>query len=103
MTPETQTVVLGAEAPHGARGEALLARTPRVALRLWEGEDNGERTPEHSNDYDYVAYVIAGVLSGRIGDAEAREVRPGNSYAVPAGTPYTFEVVRTAKVVEAVA
>ena len=39
----------------------------------------------------------------RIGDAEPVEVRAGDSYAVPAGTSYSFEVTATAKVVEAVA
>lgn len=97
-----ETTVLGADARTGDRGEQLLARTPKVALRLWEGEDAGERNPEHANDYDYVAYVLSGALRVRIGDAEPTEVRAGDSYAVPAGVTYSFEVTATAKVVEAV-
>ena len=100
---DTETTVLGADAPTGERGETLLARTPKLALRLWEGEDAGERNPEHANPYDYVAYVLAGALRVTIGDAAAVEVRAGDSYAVPAGTTYSFEVTETAKVVEAVA
>jgi quercetin dioxygenase-like cupin family protein len=103
MSDETKTSVGGAEAPEGPRGELLMARTPKVALRLWEGEDAGERAPEHSNSYDYVAYILSGALRVTIGDAEAVEVRAGDSYAVPAQTPYSFEVLETAKVVEAVA
>ncbi len=102
MTDETKTSVGGAEAPAGPRGELLMARTPEVALRLWEGEDAGERNPEHSNSYDYVAYVLSGALRVTIGDAEAVEVRAGDSYAVPAQTPYSFEVLEAATVVEAV-
>jgi mannose-6-phosphate isomerase-like protein (cupin superfamily) len=37
-----------------------------------------------------------------IGDDAPVEVRAGDSYVVPAGTPYSFEVLETAVVVEAV-
>ena len=100
---DTETTVLGADATTGERGEQLLARTPKVALRLWEGEEAGETAPEHTNDYDYVAYVLSGAMRVRVGDAQAVEVRAGDSYAVPAGVSYSFEVTATAKVVEAVA
>lgn len=100
---DTETIVLGATATTGTRGEQLLARTPKVALRLWEGEEAGEQSPEHANDYDYVAYVISGALKVRVGSSEPVAIRAGDSYAVPAGVPYAFEVTTTAKVVEAVA
>lgn len=100
---DTETTVLGANATSGERGEQLLARTPKVALRLWEGEEAGETAPEHANEYDYVAYVLSGALRVKVGDAEPVEVRAGDSYAVPAGVSYSFEVTATAKVVEAVA
>lgn len=99
---DIETTVLGADAPTGPRGETLLARTPKVALRLWEGEEAGETNPEHANDYDYVAYVLSGALRVTVGDASPVEVRAGDSYAVPAGVSYSFEVTQTAKVVEAV-
>ncbi len=97
----TDTIVLGSEAPTGARGETLLAGTDKLALRLWEGEDAGERNPEHSNSYDYVAYVLSGELEVTIGE-KTQPLRAGDSYAVPAGVPYSFVVTQTAKVVEAV-
>lgn len=100
---DIETIVLGSDAPAGERGELLLARTPRVGLRLWQGEEAGEQLPEHTNAYDYVAYVLAGALRVRVGDAEPVEVRAGDSYAVPAGVAYAFEVTATAKVIEAVA
>lgn len=99
----TDTIVLGSEAATGARGETLLAGTDKLALRLWEGEDAGERNPEHSNSYDYVAYVLSGELEVTLGEQPARTLRAGDSYAVPAETPYSFVVTATAKVVEAVA
>lgn len=101
--PEEQVVVPGAQAEEGSRGEQWLARTEKVALRLWEGEPAGERAEPHANDYDYVAYLLAGRMSVTIGDAQAVELHPGDTYAVPAGTTYSFEVLADAKVIEAVA
>jgi quercetin dioxygenase-like cupin family protein len=97
-----ERVVQGAHGIPGERGELLLAGTDRVRLRLWEGEEAGETAPEHTNDYDYVAYVIAGRMEVRIGGGEPHELHPGDTYAVPAGTPYSFRVLATAKVIEAV-
>ena len=91
------------EATTGERGEQLLAHGDRVALRVWQGEPAGETAPEHANPYEYVAYVAAGRLRVRIGDDEAAEVGPGDSWVVPADTPYAFEVLEGATVVEAVA
>jgi quercetin dioxygenase-like cupin family protein len=100
---DIESTVQGADATTGERGEKRLARTARVALRLWEGEEAGEQSPEHTNRYDYVAYVISGAMRVRIGDGQPEEVRAGDSYAVPAGVPYSFEVTAAARVVEAVA
>ena len=98
----TQHTVSSSDATTGDRGERLLARGERVGLRVWEHEPAGETSPEHANDYEYVAYLAEGAMRVRIGDAEAVELRAGDSYVVPAGTPYAFEITERAKVVEAV-
>ena len=89
------------EATTGERGEVLLARGERLQLRKWEHEPAGEAAPEHSNPYEYVAYLVEGAMRVRIGDADPVELRAGDSYVVPAGTPYGFEVLERATVVEA--
>jgi quercetin dioxygenase-like cupin family protein len=94
-------IVNGADGETGERGEQLLAGTDKLRVRVWEGEEAGVVSPDHSNDYDYVAYVLSGVLKVHVGDQGPEEVRAGDSYAVPAGTTYGFEVVEAAKVVEA--
>jgi len=99
----SQHIVLSADATTGDRGERLLARGEQVALRVWEHEPAGESSPEHANDYEYVAYVTDGLMRVRVGEADPVEVGVGDSYVVPAGTPYTFEIVERASVVEAVA
>lgn len=95
--------VTASDATSGSRGERLLARGEQVALRVWEHEPAGETSPEHANDYEYAAYVTEGTLRVRIGEADPVELGVGDSYVVPAGTPYAFEVVERATVVEAVA
>lgn len=99
----SQHIVLSSDATTGDRGERFLARGEQVALRVWEHEPAGEVAPEHANEYEYVAYVTDGLVRVRIGDAEPVEVGVGDSYVVPAGTPYAFEIVERATVVEAVA
>ena len=95
-------IVASADATTGARGERFLARGARVALRLWDHKPAGEVAPEHSNAYEYVAYVVSGRLRVRVGGGEPAEVGPGDSWVVPERTPYSFEVLAAATVVEAV-
>ena len=90
------------QAATGERGERLLVHGDSAHLRLWEHEPAGETAPEHSNPYEYLAYVVDGAMRVRIGDDEPTEVRRGDSFRVPAGTPYAFEVLEAATVVEAV-
>jgi quercetin dioxygenase-like cupin family protein len=79
-----------------------MAHGDELALRVWEHEPAGEQSPEHANAYEYVAYVVSGSLRVRIGEDEPAEVGAGDSYVVPADTPYAFEVLEAATVVEAV-
>ncbi|MGH9900269.1 MAG: cupin domain-containing protein [Pyrinomonadaceae bacterium] len=93
-------VVRGAHAPRGERGEKLLVNGRRMALRLWEREAAGTKKPEHSNPYEYVAYVIEGALRVTL-DGHTFEVREGDSYCVPEGGRYAMEILEEATVVEA--
>jgi quercetin dioxygenase-like cupin family protein len=95
--------VRAGEGRTGERGERLLARGEQVALRVWEHEPGGEQSPEHANPYEYVAYLVEGAMRVRIDGEDPVELGAGDSYAVPANTPYSFEVLEAAKVVEAVA
>lgn len=99
--PET-VMVHGERAARGEDGEKLLVNGRRMALRLWEREPAGTSKPEHANPYEYVAYVIEGALRVTL-SGHAFEVRRGDSYCVPAGEPYSLEVLEEATVVEATA
>jgi quercetin dioxygenase-like cupin family protein len=93
--------VKGTDAARGARGEKLLIEGDAARLRVWEGEPAGETAPEHANAYEYLAYVVAGRMLVRVGDEDPFVAEAGDSYRVPSGTPYAFEVLEQATVVEA--
>lgn len=92
---------MAADAKRGERGEKLMVSGEAAHLRVWEGEPVGEVAPEHANDYEYLAYVVSGRMRVRIAGT-TRDVAAGDSYRVPAGTAYAFEVLERATVVEAV-
>ncbi|HVF55156.1 MAG TPA: cupin domain-containing protein [Pyrinomonadaceae bacterium] len=93
-------LVRGSQAASGERGEKLLVNGERMAMRLWEREPAGTPKPEHSNPYEYVAYVVEGALRVTI-DGHSFEARRGDSYCVPANAKYTLEILEEATVVEA--
>ncbi|HEX8473935.1 MAG TPA: cupin domain-containing protein [Pyrinomonadaceae bacterium] len=95
-------LVRGEHALRGERGERLLVNGARMAMRLWEREAAGTKKTEHTNPYEYVAYVLEGALSVTL-DGHTFEVRRGDSYCVPANSQYSLEVLEEATVVEATA
>jgi quercetin dioxygenase-like cupin family protein len=79
-----------------------MVRGDTAQLRVWDREPAGEVAPEHANDYEYLAYVVEGRMRVPIANGVPIEVGAGDSYRIPAGTPYAFEVLAPATVVEAV-
>ncbi|MEJ7616667.1 MAG: cupin domain-containing protein [Pyrinomonadaceae bacterium] len=101
MDRHAETVMVNGEhALRGEEGEKLLVNGRRMAMRLWEREKAGASKPEHTNSYEYVAYVLEGRLKITI-DGRTIEVARGDSYCVPEGAPYSLEVLEEATVVEA--
>jgi len=101
MERHAETVMVrGEHAPRGTEGEKLLVNGQRMALRLWEHEQIGVGKSEHRNAYEYVAYVISGAVRITM-DKHSFEARAGDSYCVPANTPYSLEIIEEATVVEA--
>jgi quercetin dioxygenase-like cupin family protein len=101
MEHHAETIMVrGEQAARGRSGERLLVNGQHMAMRLWEREPAGTKKPEHSNSYEYVAYVLEGTLRVTI-DGRSFDVAAGDSYCVPAGSPYSLEVLERATVVEA--
>ncbi len=70
-----------------------------VAARVVDGEritmavvelDPESVVPEHEHENEQLGVVLSGSLLFRIGD-EARELRPGALYRIPANTPHGVE------------
>lgn len=93
-------LVRGEYAKTGEQGEKLLVNGQRMAMRLWEREPSGTTADTHTNSYEYVAYIIEGAMRVTF-DNHSFEVRKGDSYCVPADTPYSLEITERATVVEA--
>lgn len=93
-------MVSGDQAKSGKGGEKLLVMGQHMAMRLWEREPAGTKKPEHTNPYEYVAYVLDGALRVTI-KGHSFDVGRGDSYCVPADTPYSLEILEDATVVEA--
>lgn len=101
MDHHAETVIVrGEHAARGERGEKLHVNGQHLAMRLWEREAAGTKKPEHVNPYEYVAYVLEGALRVMM-NGHTFEVGKGDSYCVPADTPYSMEILQEATVVEA--
>lgn len=93
-------LVRGSHAPRGEQGEHLLVNGERMAMRLWTHEKVGVTSSEHSNTYEYVAYVVSGRLRITL-NGHSFEAGKGDSYCVPADSKYSLEILEEAIVVEA--
>ena len=93
-------MVRGEHASRGDEGQVLLVNGERMAMRLWQDEKAGASKGDHSNPYEYVAYVIKGRVRVTMNN-HTFEVAAGDSYCVPANTTYSLEIVEQATVVEA--
>lgn len=94
--------VNSAEASASAEGEIRLAVGERVGLRMWRDEPPTADKPARRHDYEVVGYALAGRAELVIDD-ETVELKPGDSWLVPAGASHTYRIIETFSAVEAVA
>jgi uncharacterized cupin superfamily protein len=79
-----------------------IARGRHVELCLWERDPAGETTVAPDDEHDHVVYLQSGALIVTIGDDPPLELHARDSFEVPAGVRYRFEVLEPATVVEAI-
>jgi len=70
-------------------------RTLMVEFHL----DAGVELPRHHHPYEQTGRLVTGAMRLSIGDA-VHDVRPGDSWCIPAGVEHGAEVIETARVVE---
>jgi unsaturated pyranuronate lyase len=62
----------------------------RITLGVIE-LDAGSIVPEHSHDHEQVGMCLSGSLVFRVGD-ESRELRAGETWAIPGNVPHEVQV-----------
>lgn len=86
-------------AAKGEGGDRLLASGQDMSMRLWLDEAPQEK-PATSSPYETLGYVLKGKAELRMGDL-AVQLRPGDSWIVPAGAPHSYRIIETFSAVEA--
>ena len=74
--------------PHALR-EGITARAvegERITMAVVDLEPN-IKMPEHHHENEQLGFVIAGSMVMQIGE-EKRELRPGDTYAIPSDVPH---------------
>lgn len=61
--------------------------------------EKGGTLPKHQHPHEQIGYLVSGEIILHIG-AEAANLKPGDSWAVPGGTEHWAEVVETAEAIE---
>ena len=100
MVRRTETHVAESNAPVGQMGQLYLAAGERVGLRLWDEEPTKSRKPVSAREYETVGYVLEGRAILVLEDKSV-ELKPGDSWLVPAGAEHTYEIVEHFRSVEA--
>ena len=88
--------------PEGEMGQRYLVAGKRVSMRLWLEEPGGKLKGPSSREYETVGYVISGsaklVLEG-----QTINLKPGDSWLVPAGATHQYTIVEPFTAIEATA
>ena len=87
-------------APQGEMGQLYLAAGERVGMRLWDEEPTTARKAVTAREYETVGYVLEGRAILVLGD-KSIELKPGDSWLVPAGVEHTYEILEHFRSVEA--
>lgn len=88
-----------ADAPTGPQGERLLAAGDRLGMRLWV-EERPVDGPTTTRAHETVGFALKGQATLVVGDRRV-ELRPGDSWVVPAGVPHAYRIAHSFAAVEA--
>lgn len=91
-----------AHSPKGDMGQTYLATGTRVGMRLWEGEQPGDKEDErlHERPYETVGYVIRG-RAELYSEGQMVLLEEGDSWLVPAGARHRYRILEPFTAIEA--
>ena len=100
MGDSTVKKVESDSSPQGDMGQKYLVAGKHVSMRLWSKEPGGTRKPATKRDYETVGYVIAGSATLEL-EGQTLNLKPGDSWLVPAGASHQYTIVEPFTAVEA--
>ena len=100
MSDTTVIKVDGSQSPTGPHGEKYLASGKTISMRMWEGEEPGERKPTVRRAYETVGYVLEGRAELHV-EGQMVLLARGDSYVVPKGAEHTYRILERFSAVEA--
>jgi quercetin dioxygenase-like cupin family protein len=102
MAETTVEKVQAASSPKGEMGQRYLVAGKRVSMRLWRDEAGGKLKEPTTRDYETVGYVISGHASLEL-EGQTLDLKPGDSWLVPAGASHQYKIIEPFTAVEATA
>lgn len=86
--------------PKGEMGQRYLVSGTQVSLRLWVEEPGGTLKEPTKRDYETVGFVISGKAKLEV-EGQTLNLKPGDSWLVPAGAMHQYTIVEPFTAVEA--
>ena len=102
MADTTIKKVEAGSSPKGDMGQKYLVAGKRVSMRLWTDEPGGKLKGSTSRDYETVGYVISGRATLEL-EGPTLNLKPGDSWLVPAGATHHYTIIEPFTAVEATA
>jgi len=102
MADTTIKKVEASTSPRGDMGQRYLVAGKRVSMRIWMEEPGGTLKGPSSREYETVGYVIAGTARLDI-EGQTLNLKPGDSWLVPAGARHQYTIIEPFTAVEATA
>jgi quercetin dioxygenase-like cupin family protein len=102
MSDTTIKKVESETSPQGEMGQRYLVAGKRVSLRLWVQEAGGRLKTPTKREYETVGYVISGSAKLEL-EGQTLNLKPGDSWLVPAGASHRYTIIEPFTAVEATA
>ena len=100
MTDTTIKKIDSSASPVGAMGQKYLAAGKNMSMRMWDEVAPKDDKEPRRRDYETVGFVIEGHAQLEV-EGQTADLRPGDSWVVPAGAKHTYRILETFTAVEA--
>jgi quercetin dioxygenase-like cupin family protein len=102
MADTTIKKVESGSSPRGEMGQKYLVAGKRVSMRLWVQEPGDKTKSPTKRAYETVGFAIAGRATLEL-EGQTLNLKPGDSWLVPAGASHKYTIIEPFTAVEATA